>query len=68
MKRTRKAEALGVSKIASLLPQSIWSRLVKLFRHDHDPLLVASLTTFNEPRIYLPPDFSPPLGLVLSQL
>jgi hypothetical protein len=68
MKRTSKAEALGVSRIASLLPQSIWSRLVKLFRHDHDPLLVASLTAFDEPRIYLPPDFSPPLRLVLSQL
>jgi hypothetical protein len=68
MKRTRKAEAVGVSRIAPLLLQSIWYRLVKLFRHDHDPLLVAGLTAFNEPRIYLPPDFSPPLRLVLSQI
>jgi hypothetical protein len=68
MKRTRKTEAVGVSRIASLLPQSFWSYLVELFRHHHDPLLVDSLTAFNEPRIYLPPDFSPPLRLVLSQL
>jgi hypothetical protein len=68
VKKTRKAEAIGVSEIASLLPQSVWRRLVRLFRHDHDPLLVASLTAFNEPRIYLPPDFSPPLRLVSSQL
>jgi hypothetical protein len=62
MKRTRKTEAPRISG------QSIWRRIVKLFRHDHDPLLVASVTAFNEPRIYLPPDFSPPLRLVLSQL
>jgi hypothetical protein len=68
MKRTRKTEAIGESRIACLLAQSIWCRLVKLFRHHHDPLLVASLTAFNGPRIYLPPDFSPPLRLVLSQL
>jgi len=41
---------------------------VKLFRHGHDPLLVANVTAFNEPRIYLPPNFSPPLRLVVSQL
>ena len=68
MKRTRKTEAIGVCRIAPLGPRSIWSRLVKLFRHHHDPLLVASVTAFNEPRIYLPPDFNPPLRLVLSQL
>jgi hypothetical protein len=62
MKRTRKTEAARVSR------QSIWRRIVKLFRHYHDPLLVASLTAFNEPRIYFPPNFSPPLRLVLSQL
>jgi hypothetical protein len=62
MKRTRKTEAVGVSK------QSIWRRLVKLFRYGHDPLLVASVTAFNEPRVYFPPNLSPPLRLVLSQL
>jgi len=62
MKRTGKTEGVSVSR------QSIWRRLVKLFRHHHDPLLVASVTAFNEPRIYLPPNFSPPLRLVLSQL
>jgi hypothetical protein len=50
MKRTRKTEAAGVSR------QSIWRRIVNLFRDDHDRLLVANVTAFNEPRIYLPPD------------
>jgi hypothetical protein len=68
MNKKHKAEAVGESRIAPLLPQSIWYRLAKLFRHDHDPLLVASLTAFNDPRIYLPTDFSPPLRLVLSHL
>ena len=36
-----------------MLPQSIWRSIVKLFRHAHNQLLVASLTAFNEPRIYL---------------
>jgi hypothetical protein len=68
MNKKHKTEAVGESRIAPLLPQSIWRRLVRLFRHDHNPLLVANLTAFNEPRIYLPPDFSPPLRLVVSQL
>jgi hypothetical protein len=68
MKRTRKTQVAGVSTSASWLPQFIWRRILKLFRHDHDPLLVANLTAFNEPRIYLPPNFSPPLRLVVSQL
>jgi hypothetical protein len=68
MNSTRKTEAQGVHRIAPLLPQSIWHRAVKLFRHDHDPLLVASLTAFNEPQIYLPPDLGPPLRLILSRL
>jgi hypothetical protein len=67
MKRTSKTPAAGVSRNASL-PQSIWRRILKLFRHGHDPLLVANLTAFNEPRIYLPPDFRPPMYLVVSQL
>ena len=62
MNRTRKTEAVGVSR------QSIWRRLVKLSRYRHDPLLVASVTAFNEPRIYIPSDFSWPMHLVLSQL
>jgi len=41
---------------------------MKLFRHRHDPLLVANIAAFNEPRIYLPPDFRPPTYLVVSQL
>jgi hypothetical protein len=68
MKRTRKTEAIGLSRSASLLPDSIWRRVLKLFRYDHDLLLVVNVTAFNEPRIYLPPDFSPPLRLVVSQL
>jgi hypothetical protein len=68
MKRIRKTQAAGVSRMASLSPQSIWRRILKLFRHRHDPLLVANLTVFNEPRIYLAPDFRPPMYLVVSQL
>jgi len=62
MKRTRKTPAVGISR------DSIWRRILKLFRHCHDPLLVANVTAFNEPRIYLPPDFRPPMYLVVSQL
>jgi hypothetical protein len=68
MKRTRKTQTAGVSRSTSLLPQSIWRRILKLFRHNHDPLLVESLTAFNEPRIYLPSEFGPPMRLVVSQL
>ena len=66
MNKTRKPEAVAVARIAP--SQSIWRRLVRLFRHNHNPLLVANLTAFNEPRLYFPPDFSPPLRLVLSRL
>jgi hypothetical protein len=66
MNKTRKTEAVEGSRIAS--SQSIWRRIVRLFRDNHNPLLVANLTAFNEPRLYLPPDFSPPLRLVLSRL
>ena len=66
MNKTRKTEAVEGSRIAS--SQSIWRRIVRLFRHDHNPLLVANLTAFNEPRLYFPPDFSPPLRLVLFRL
>jgi hypothetical protein len=62
MKRTLKTEAARVSR------QSIWRRIAKLFRHDHDRLLVANVIAFNERRIYLPPDFTPALRLVVSQL
>ena len=68
MNKTRKTEAAGRTTIPPSLAKSSWRRLVKLFRHDHDPLLVASLTAFNEPRIYLPPDFRWPLRLILSHL
>ena len=68
MNRTCKTEPVDVFRSASLLRHSIWRRVLKLFRHDHDPLLVANVTAFNERRIYLPPDFSPPLRLVVSQL
>ena len=68
MNRTRENEAGGVSRSAPFLRESIWRRVVKLFRHHHNPLLVASLTAFNEPRIYLSPDLSLPLRLVLSRL
>jgi hypothetical protein len=54
MNRTRKTEAVGVTRIAS-----IWRHVVKLFRQDYNRLLVASLNAFNEPRIYFPPDFTP---------
>ena len=63
MNRTRKNEAAGGSGIGC-----IWRRLVRLFRYDHNPLLVASLTAFNEPRIYLSTDFDLPLRLILSRL
>jgi hypothetical protein len=68
MNKTRKTEAVGGTTIPPLLPKSIWRRLVKLFHHDHNPFPVASLTAFNEPRIYLPPDFSWPLCLIMSHL
>jgi hypothetical protein len=68
MNKTRKSEGAGVARIGALLPQSIWRRVVTLFRHNHNPLLVASPTAFNEPRIYLFPDFTPPLRLILSRL
>ena len=61
-------EPVGVSRIALFLPQAIWRRVVKLFRRAHDPFLAASLTAFNDPRIYLSSDFSPPLHLILSRL
>ena len=66
--RTRKTNAVGISRIACFLLESDWRRVVKLFRHDHNPLLVANLTAFNEPRIYLSPVFTPPLRLILSRL
>ena len=66
MNKTRKTEAVEGSRIAS--SQSIWRRIVRLFRHNHNPLLVANLTAFNEPRLYFPPNFSPPLRLALSRL
>jgi hypothetical protein len=50
------------------LEQSIWRRVVKLFRRDHNPLLVATLTAFNAPRIYIPADFNWPLSWILSRL
>jgi hypothetical protein len=68
MNKTRKSEAGGVGTIGTLSPQSIWRRVVTLLRHDHNPLLVASLIAFNEPRIYLFPDFTPSLRLILSRL
>ena len=68
MNKTRKTEAVGVSRIGPSLPKSIWRRVVNLLRHDHNPLLIANLTAFNQPRLYFPPDFSPPLRLILSQL
>jgi hypothetical protein len=68
MNKTRKSETAGVTGIGVLLPQSIWRRVVTLFRHHNNPLLVASLTAFNEPRIYLFPDFTPLLRLILSRL
>jgi len=59
---------MKIITLLSVLPESVWRRVVQLFRHDHNPLLVASLTAFNEPRIYLSPDFNPPLRLILSRL
>lgn len=60
MNRTHENKAAGIA--------GVWHRVVRLFRHGHNPLLVASLTAFNEPRLYFPPDFNPPLRLVLSRL
>jgi hypothetical protein len=68
MNKTCKTEVAEGTTIPPLLPKSVWRRLVKLFRRDHNPLLVASLTAFNERRIYLTPDFSWPLRLILSHL
>jgi len=68
MNKTRETEATGETRIAPLSSHSIWRRIVKLARRHHDPLLVASLTAFNERPIYLSPEFSWPLRLLLSHL
>jgi len=65
MNRTHKTKAIG---IASCCHKSIWRRVIKQFRDDHNPLLAASLTVFNFPRIYLLQDFNSPLRLILSRL
>jgi hypothetical protein len=66
MNKTRKTEAIRGA--VGALEQSIWRRVVKVFRRDHNPLLVASLTAFNAPRIYIQPDFNWPLSWFLSRL
>ena len=68
MNKTRKTAAIGESNTASFSPHSIWRRLVNRFRRDHDPLLIASLSAFNERPIYISPEFSWPLRLILSRL
>jgi hypothetical protein len=67
MNKTRKTKVIRGPTVGPS-EQSIWRRVVKLFRRDHNPLLVASLTAFNAPRIYIPPDFNWPLSRVLSCL
>ncbi len=42
--------------------------LVRPFGRNHDPLLTASLTTFNQPRFYVSAGWMPPLRLIVSDL
>jgi hypothetical protein len=67
MNKTRKTEA-GSPVSAARFRGSNWRGLVRRFARNHDPLLTASLTTFNQPRFYVSADWMPPLRLIVSGL
>jgi hypothetical protein len=68
MNKTRKTEAAGSPAIAARFHGFNWRGLVRRFRRNHDPLLTASLTTFNQPRFYVSAGWMPPLRLIVSDL
>jgi hypothetical protein len=68
MNKTMKTEAAGSPAIAARFRRFNWRGLVSRFRRNHDPLLTASLTTFNQPRFYVSAGWMPPLRLIVSDL
>jgi hypothetical protein len=68
MNKTRKTEAAGSAAIATRFRGFNWRGLVRAFGRKHDPLLTASLTTFNQPRFYVAAGWMPPLRLIVSDL
>jgi len=68
MNKTRKTEAAGSPAIAARFRRFNWRGLVRLFGRNHDPLLTASLTTFNQPRFYVSAGWMPPMRLIVSDL
>lgn len=68
MNRTRKTEAAGSPAIASRFRRFNRRGFVRPADRKHDPLLTASLTTFNQPRFYVSAGWMPPLHLIVSDL
>jgi len=68
MNKTRKTEAAGSPAIAARFRPFNWRGLVRPFGRNHDPLLTASLTVFNQPRFYVSAGWMPPLRLIVSDL
>jgi hypothetical protein len=68
MNKTRKTEAAGWPVIAVRFRRINWRGLVRPFGRNHDPLLTASLTAFNQPRFYVSAGWMPPLRLIVSDL
>ena len=67
MNKTRKTEAAG-SPVTPRFLRFNWRGLVRPFGRNHDPLLTASLTTFNQPGFYVSEGWMPPLRLIVSDL
>jgi hypothetical protein len=68
MNKIRKAEAAGAPVSAARFRGFNWRGLVTRFGRNHDPLLAASLTTFNLPRFYVSAGWMPPMRLIVSDL
>jgi hypothetical protein len=68
MNKTKKTEAAGSPPIAARFRRFNWRGLVRPFGRNHDPLLTASLTTFNQRRFYVSAGWMPPLRLIVSGL
>jgi hypothetical protein len=68
MNKTTKTEVAGSPAIAVRFRGFNWRGLVRSLGRNHDPLLTASLTTFNQPRFYVAAGWMPPLRLIVSGL
>jgi len=68
MNKTRKTKAAGSPAIAARFRRLNWRGFVRPFGRNHDPLLTASLTAFNQPRFYVSAGWTPPLRLIISAL